>query len=194
MSMTKRQKKILVIVGMVGGSFLIFAAFIYLPLTKQLAGLKTEYSAVEFEVSQIKKAAGEGRPLEEAIVSLNERLKMLDKTFPEKEEAILRELSNLLSKLGLEVSSLKPQRKEVLKAIGDSPVNIRGCYVHEMPVSIKLKTYYKTLGEFFRILKEDFPVFVSIESVRMNRARESASGLLNVDLNLNTYLICPEAK
>ncbi|MBI5144442.1 MAG: type 4a pilus biogenesis protein PilO [Candidatus Omnitrophica bacterium] len=193
LEITKNQKKILIIVGIVGLAFVIFMIFVYLPLRKQFAGLKDRLHVVEAEINQIKQAGGEGKSLEEAISFLKERYDVMSNKFPEKEEIVLRELPSLAARLGIDVSSVRPQRKRVIQELSGSPTSIKGHYVQEMPISMSLKTYYKTLGEFFRILNEDFPIFVKIDNVSITRA-DRATGLLSVDLNVDTYLICPEVK
>src|SRR3989338_5405686 len=141
-TITKRQKKILVIVGIVGSAFIIFIALIYLPLRAELARLKNEFYKLESEISQIKKVAREGESLEEAIVSLKGRLETINKKFPEKDEVILRELSGLAAKLGIEVVSIRPQKKRMIQEIGDRPIGIKECLVQEMPVSMNLRASY----------------------------------------------------
>lgn len=191
---TKRQKKILVIVGVVGSAFIIFIAFIYIPMRAELARLKDEFYKLEAEISQIKKLAKEGESLEEAIVSLKDRLDAINKKFPEKDEVILRELSGLAAELGIEVVSIRPQKKKVIQEIGSRPIGIKECLVQEMPVSMTLRASYRALGEFFKILKEDFPIFVRVDNVRIVRAGDKQTGVLDAELNLDTYLICPGMK
>lgn len=193
LEITRNQKKILMIVSAVGLTFIIFTIFVFLPLRREFAQLKNKLYAVEAEINQIKRAGGEGRSLEEAIGLLKERYDIMCNKFPEKEEIVLRELPNLVARLGIDVSSFRPQRKRTIQELSGSPINIKGHYVQEMPIAMSLKTYYKTLGEFFRILSEDFPIFIRVDNVSMGKADKS-TGLLSVDLNLNTYLICPEPK
>lgn len=194
MRITKRQKKIFVIVGIVGSAFAVFILLIYLPLRSELAQLKNEFYKIESEVNEIKKIAKEGETLEEAIASLKDKLVSIDNKFPEQDEVILRELSGLASRLGIEVVSIKPQKKKTIQEINQAPVSIKGCSVEEMPVSMSLKAPYKTMGEFFKILKDDFPVFVRVDTLRMGKSGDKAKNILNVDLNLDTYLISQEAK
>jgi len=171
-------------------AFLIFIVFIYLPLNKRLSMLKNELHSIEMQVSQIKKAVGEGRPLEEAITFFKNRLEILDRKFPDKDETILRELSTLAVKTGVEVVSMRPQKKKIIQDINGLPIKINVCYVQEMPITMNLKAPYKTIGEFVKLLREDFPVFVRIDMVHMQRAEAPAGGALDVTLDLDTYLIC----
>ena len=193
-AITRRQKRILTIVGIVGAAFVIFAVFIYIPSQRELARLKREYASAETEVGRIKGTDGSRMSLEEAIISLDARFKTLGIKFPEREEAMLRELSGLLSKLGMEVVSFRPQKKQIIRTVGNSQINIKDRCVFEMPIAITLNTRYKTLGEFFNILEVEFPVFLSAENVQMRTSSQDSPGLLNVDLNMKAYLVCPEAK
>ena len=182
------------IVGIVGAAFVIFPVFIYIPSQIELAKLKREYASAEAEVGRIKSTDGSRMSLEEAIISLDARFKTLSRKFPEREEAMLRELSGLLSKLGIEVVSFRPQKKQIIRTVGALEINIKDSRVFEMPIAITLKARYKTLGEFFNILEEELPVFLSAENVQMRTSSQDSPGLLNVDLNMKAYLVCPEAK
>ena len=66
-----------------------------------------------------------------------------------------------------------------------------GCLIQEMPISMSLAASYKTLGEFLKNLKESASSFVRVDSVRIGKTSDMSSTLLNVNLNLNTYLISP---
>lgn len=190
---TKNQKKIAAIGGMVALTFIIATIYVYLPLRRHFLELKAKLYVVENEINQIKKAGGEGKSLEEAIAFLKERYDVMSNKFPEKEEVVLRELSNLAARLEMDVSSVRPQRKRIVQDLNDVLIRIEGCYVQEMPISMSLKTYYKTLGEYLKILNTDFPIFVRVDGISMMKA-DKATGLLNVELNIDTYLICPEGK
>lgn len=191
---TKRQKKIFVMAGIVGGAFAVFIVLIYLPLRSELAQLKNEFYKIESEINQIKRIAKEGETLEEAIAALKDRLNSMDDKFPKQDEIILRELANLASRLGIEVVSIKPQKKRAIQEINQAPVSIKGYSVEEMPVSMNLKAPYKTMGEFFKILKDDFPVFVRVDALRMGKSPDKTRNILNAELNLDTYLISQETR
>ena len=192
-AITSNQKKILVMGSIVGLTFIVVTMFVYLPLRRHFAQLKAKLYAIESEINQIKKAGGEGKSLEEAIAFLKERYDIMSNKFPEKEEIVLRELSNLAARLEIDVSSVRPQRKKTVQELNGLPIRISGCYVQEMPIAMTLKTRYKTLGEYLKILNADFSIFVRVDNISMAKA-DKATGLLNVELKIDTYLICPEAK
>lgn len=187
-----RQKKILFIVGIVLAAFIIFLAFIYLPSRRELNKARKELKSAELELETIKTLTGKDVPLEKAIVLLKERLDNLDKKFPEKEEIILRDLSALAAKMDIKLMSMRPTKKKAVESINGLPVNIKGCFVQEMQVSMDMQTSYKRLGEFFRVLKEEFPIYVRIDKLNMTKVNEKMPGLLNVNISLDTYLICPD--
>lgn len=188
--LTDIQKRIFILAGIITLSFFIFAVLIYIPANRKMVQLKTEFTRLEEETKRLKKYVGEGQSLEQIIVSLNNRLDKLHVRFPEKEEVVLRELSALASGLGIEVLSIKPDRKKVLQSINEEQVAIKDCVVQEMSVAINMKTSYKVLGEFIRRIKEDFPVFIKVDSVQMEKVSDDYnSNILNVNMNVDSYLI-----
>lgn len=191
---TKHQKKIFKIVGIVVSAFAVFIIFIYIPAEKKLARLKGEYLIIQTEINEFNKSIGEGKPLEQVILSLKGRLEVLDKKFPEKEEVVFRDLSTLAEGLGIEVLSVRPEKKRVVTEIENVPVSIEGCLIQEMPISVNLRASYKALGEFLKNLKENSSSFIRVDSIRVGKTSDRGSTLLNVNLNLNTYLISPTNK
>lgn len=190
---TKRQQKIFTVVSVIIAVFLIFITFIYLPMRRELTILKKEYGKIESETKEARIIAGEGRSLEDAIGALKTRIDSMNKQFPSKEEGILRALSERAESFKIKVTNMNPEKKRIVQEIGVAPVNIRDCVVQEMALTMNLKTDFMTFGRFARSLKEDFPVWIKMDSVRM----ESASGdkekhpLLNIEVKMRAYLICP---
>lgn len=191
---TKRQKKILEIVVIIAAAFALFVIFIYLPLRREFVKVKGEFQTTETEVNQIRKMAGGKKSLEETILSLRSRLDSLDKKFPKEDEVVLRELSSLLARLNIEVTSFRPERKSVITDMENAPLPaIKGCSIQEMPILLSLKTSYKKAGEFFRALKQDFPIYVRVNSIRIKKIQDK-SELLDIDIDLDTYLVCPKTR
>ena len=188
---TKRQKKILLAVGIVTVALVFFVIFIYIPMKKRLIESKDKLYAVEADIQKIREIAGEGTSVEGAISALKHKLEDLDEKFPEKEEVILRELSGLASRLDIEVVSTKPQKKRCINEIKGIPISISACVVQEMPISMSLKATYKSLGDFIKALTEDFVIFVAVDNVRMDKPIDNAQRLLNIELELHAYLMTP---
>jgi len=191
---TGAQKKILIVAGIVIAALAIFLRAAYLPMKQEAERLKREIGVIESEIAAIRQMAGEGRQLEAAIGALKTRLDALNAMFPDREEVILRELSAATTRLGIEVVSMRPQRKRAIKDIDGAAIGIAASSVQEMSVSLNVKTNYRSLGDLFKVLREGLPVFVKVEAVTITRIGDIRSGLLNVDLNLNTYLISAQGQ
>ena len=180
------REKIIVLTAIIVSAFIVFFKFIYLPHSNELEKLKKDASALESEISGIKAEANGGQSLEGTIIKLQNRFVELENKFPQKEEVILRELPAFAQKAGIEIRSMNPGKKQKLKDLAGKPVVMEGCSVEEMNVSIDIRAPYRTVGEYIRMLKEDFPAFVRVVSVGM--AKEDASNL-KVNLSLAFYLV-----
>lgn len=188
---TREQRKIFTAVGIVAILFALFVVFVYLPDRQKLIRLKEELRAAEAEIARIKNVSGEGESLEKAMESLRKDLVALDAKFPDKEELILRELSVVASRLGIEVSALRPKKKRAVTEMKGVPVSLTGYTVQEMSVSMSLRATYKKLGEFFAALSEDSAIFVRVNNVNIQKIPDNAKGKLNAEVGLDTYLMIP---
>lgn len=192
LEINKRQKKILLLAGIIALTFVISIIFIYLPAHRQLKQLKQQFSRLDQEAKQLKRSFGEERSLEDVIISLDKRRNVLDQKFPDKEEVVFRDISTLATSMGIEISSMRSQGKKTLKEMRGAQIAIKDSVIQEMWISIDLTTTYKKLGEFLAVLKEGFPVFIRIESVQMtNTSSDKNSASLKVSISLVTYLISP---
>lgn len=189
---TKRQQKIFTVIFVITAVFLIFITFIYLPLRRELTILKKEYEKIESETKEARIIAGEGRSLDEAIGALKTGIDSMNNQFPSKEEGILRALSGRAESFKIKVTNMSPEKKRIVQEIGGAPVNIRDCVVQEMALTMNLKTNFMIFGRFARSLKEDFPVWIKVDSVRMERASgdKEKHPLLDIEVKLRAYLIC----
>lgn len=185
---TKEQKKILLIVGIVVLIFILFILFAYLPLRSKQNRLKREINSIESDIEKIRKIAKDSSSIEGAIVVLKNKLESLNSKFPSREEYVLRMLSELAAKMNIEVSSMTPQKKKIVSEISSSSVRVRDASIQEMSVAMNFRTNYKTLADFLKILEEDFPVSLRVESVRMSH-RSNTTATLDVNLELDAYLI-----
>jgi len=186
---TKGQKKILLIVGIVLLIFAMFMLLAYLPLRVKEKRLKAEIDSIESDIARIKKIAEGSASIEEAITVLKNKLESLNKEFPAREEIVLRSLSELAAKTNIDIVSMVPQKKKTVTDIAGSSIKLKGSIVQEMSVSVGFKTNYKNLAAFLNALENDFPVCLRVESVQMSRSGNAAGGTLDVSLTLAAYLI-----
>lgn len=189
--MTKRQNKIFMMAGIAALTFAVFVYFIYLPAKKNLDQLNREYTAMQNDIAAMKQAIGEGKPLEQAILYLRDRLKMYEQKFPQKEEDIFRTLSALAEKGSIDILAMTPEKKRPIKEITGVPINVKDHTLEEMPISLSVRAAYKKLGQFLNALQEEFPIFVRVDEVRMTKAPDGADDRLDASLNLDTYLLTP---
>ncbi|MDD5422985.1 MAG: type 4a pilus biogenesis protein PilO [Candidatus Omnitrophota bacterium] len=189
---TKRQQKIIIFTAVFLLALTVFLVFIYMPADARLKGLKQKYNAIQTEIDEFRRTIGADKPLEQSIIAFRSRIEALGKKFPGKEEIVFKELSSLAQGMDIEITSMNPSKKVVVKGAEGQDLLIKDCVVEEISISMALKTSYKKLGEFLRALKEEFPIFVTIENVNIAKAGDKDSPVLNVALSINTYLISPK--
>jgi hypothetical protein len=122
----------------------------------------------------------------------------LDEKFPSKEEALLRALPSYAQRYGIEIRSMQPQKKRAASAIDGVEVAIAGYRVMEIQISIAAAGTYKSVGEYARALKEEFPALIKVNSLELSspapgRGKE-AQKILNINMSITAYLLTPSSK
>ena len=186
---SEKQKTIIIVIGVVILVFYLFISFVYNPEKKHLIQMKKEYAAAQSQVEEFKRLVGEGKSAEEVVEVFKKKVETFDNKFPQKEEVILREISGAAERLGVEISSIRPDKKKAILSINNAPINISGCVIQEMLISMNIKASYKKLGEFLRTLREDLPVFVSVEDLSIGKPGDNKSPILDITLTLKAYPI-----
>lgn len=184
----KQKQTIIIVTGTILLTMLLLLLFIYLPKKREIIELKKKITDIEREIQGIQGVGAEKEGLDEIIAKYNNKLKELEKSLPGKEEETLRNLSNLASKLGIEVLSINPQKAEIC----DLPINVKGYICKEMKISMELKTSFKVLGEYLRLLQYGFPTVLRINSYYIKKEGEKYGiSVLSVTLKLTMYMLCP---
>jgi hypothetical protein len=191
MKMTKSQKRIITVVGIIAAIFAVFTAFVYIPMASQLGKMKKEYARINSDIEQVKSMGG-GKTLEKTISDLNARLDRLKVMFPSKEEGFLKTLSDTAAKFKIEIHTMNPEKKHIMMDMGGSPVIIKDCVVQEMSITVNMMTDFKTFSSFIKYLKDDCPVYLKADMVRMEKTSNDKHPQLNIDMKIHTYLICPK--
>lgn len=194
MKITQKQKKIFMTAAIIGAVYLLFIIFVHIPMIHKLAVLKSDYDRTISEINQIKAMVGGDKSLENTINKLNQQLEKLNTMFPSTEEGILNILSDTAAKFKINVISMNPEKKHIVEEIGKTPVAIKECKVQEMEVSMVLKADYKTVNDFVRTIRQDFPVYIKFDYIKMDKVQESDGRhpILNIDLKMHAYLVCPQ--
>lgn len=184
----KQKQTIIIVAGTILLTILLFSLFIYLPKKREIIELKKKLTDIEREIQGIQGVGAEKEGLDEIIAKYNNKLKELEKRLPGKEEETLRDLSNLASKLGIEVLSINPQKAEIC----DLPINVKGYICKEMKISMELKTSFKVFGEYLRLLQYGFPTVFRINSYDIKKEGEKyGTSVISVTLKLTMYMLCP---
>src|SRR3989338_3119968 len=193
--LTKAQKKLAMIAGIVILAFIIFIRFIYLPQRARFEELKKELELAEKEIGEIKKTAGaeEEKTMATALASLQKKLKTLEARFPDKEEMILRELPAFANKFGIEIKSMQPQKKREVKGTGKEEVIVKGYKLEDIQIAISAVGRYRNLGEYIKALREGFPAIIKINSLALSRGRGEDEVSLNISMTITAYLLSPAA-
>jgi hypothetical protein len=194
------QRKILIISVLVVLAFLVFVRLIYVPQKKRFEVLKKELQTMEAEIREIKKNVGVtgDESMVRSLDVLLKRFKSLDEKFPSKEEALLRALPSYAQRYGIEIRSMQPQKKRAASAIDGVEVAIAGYRVMEIQISIAAAGTYKSVGEYARALKEEFPALIKVNSLELSspapgRGKE-AQKILNINMSITAYLLTPSSK
>lgn len=95
-------------------------------------------------------------------------------------------MPTLTQKAGVEITSMTPGKKQKIKDIIQKPVIIDGYDIEEMDVSVDMHAPYRAVGEYIRLLKEEFPVFARVVSVSLSKESNAS---LKANLALSFYLV-----
>ena len=186
--LTKIQRQLALTAAMVVVVVFVFTSYVVIPLQKKSVSLKAELSSIEGEIADIKRGYGKSKTAEGASVILRKDIKAMEFKFPAKEEIILKELSDLATRNGIEVIYMKPKKTEITE-MGGKPIDLDETMVTEMSISMSMKAPYKRLGNFLIYLYESFPVFVRVDNAKMKSSASKTPWILDVELNLTSYLL-----
>lgn len=191
LKLTPQQKKMAISASIVAAVFAALVVFAYLPMHRSLAAAQKEYESIDSEIAKIKEIAGADKPFGEVITMLKEKLDGISAKFPPKEEGIIKALSERAGRMGIKIDELNPSKKQAVTQLGGKNVKITSCDIEEMNMSVRFRTDFKKLGEFLMSIKHDFPFYIRIVSIDINRISDEKPPLLGVELKLSAYLVCP---
>lgn len=178
--LTKEQKKIIgfFIVSLI---FLFFFwLFVYKPQKIRSSKIEKELLWTEGQILEIKRLT-EGRDLSEAIGELKMDFLNKAKMMPEQDQTVVAALLEAAKNSRVEVKNISPSPKSEIK------VDLPGYIVEELPISLKIISEYKSLGDYIYLLRKDFPVLVEIDKLDI-KGRGEGEHLLDAELKITAYL------
>ncbi len=162
----------------------LFAVFFIMPAVEERSKLSVEVDKQNKEIQTAQKNA-EKLP---ALMAENERLKSklfeLQLQLPEEKEVsgLLRQVSELGIKSGLQIVSWRPREKSVHPSKE----------VYEIPVDIEMRGGYHRFGQFFSNITRLGRV-VNVSNINVKTIEQKQKGAaLNVSFTAMTYSFIPE--
>lgn len=152
----------------------LFIYFIYIPIISEIRANEKVLAETEATIrdndARIRKLAD----LEQEVVSLNAKLKVLSEQLPQETEVstLLGELQGLVNKSGLTLKLWKPEKRRT---------HVSGLY-EEIPISVELMGGYHNVGMFFdRIGK--VKRIVNILNIKMGQPKSGPDGAMQISIN-----------
>lgn len=183
-----RFKRILLIILPSLAIAAIFATMYVMPAFEEVIKLETEVNSQNAEINLLKIHSAKLPTLIAENEKLQKRLNELQMRLPEEKEVsgLLRQVSALGVKAGLEVALWKPKAKVVHVSKE----------VYEIPVEVQMRGNYHNFGEFFSNLTK-LDRIVNLNDINMKIAdakiKKGATGL-NVNFTSVTYSLISEAE
>lgn len=179
--LSAEQKKIIYIAAIVAVSLALFLAFIYSPQKKKLSGIRSSLSAAEGEIAEINRIT-HGKPLEQAVSGLSLQRKALFARLPLRVEDVVKSLSEAAREHRVELRNTSFAEEKRI------PGKVPGYTVRELPISMKLSSEYRGLGEYLQKMLSGFPVLVRIKQLTL-RGQGEGQPQLEAELNISAYLL-----
>ncbi|BCB95499.1 fimbrial assembly protein PilO [Dissulfurispira thermophila] len=177
-----KRKVLLVLLSLV--IIILFGVLLIMPAFEERTKLIAEIDKQKSEIQVAQKNAAKLSTL----IAENERLKgrlfELQMQIPEEKEVsgLLKQVSELGIKSGLQIVSWKPKAKAVHSSKE----------VYEIPVEVEMRGNYHRLGQFFsNITKLSRVVNISNISIKTG-VQKQKTATLNVSFTLMTYSFIPE--
>jgi hypothetical protein len=183
------HKKMLIIIAAATAALVVFMLFVYVPGKNTIARMKAELRETEDKIRDIETLFGKSKTIAETFELLDKRRQELDAKFPQKEEETLRIITDYARKMNIEVTSIKPQAKTAVACDDGRIVSVDGRTCQKTFVTIEMKCLYQDLVRYCEVWRRDSPAFVSVEGLKIARARSDKPGLLDVTLELNLYML-----
>ncbi len=152
----------------------LFIYFIYMPISSEIRANEKVLTETEATIrsndERIKKLAD----LEQEVVTLNAKLKLLSEQLPEEKEVstLLGELQGLVTKSGLTLKLWKPEKRRT---------HASGLY-EEIPIAMDLIGGYHNAGMFFDNIGKVKRI-VNIKNIKMGQAKAGPGGSMDIVIN-----------
>jgi Tfp pilus assembly protein PilO len=172
--------------------FAVFILFVYNPSKRQLQACKAEYSNIRDEMDRIEKTIAPGENIDDVMDRCYKKYKGLSARFPSQEETVLEQLSSMAKDLGINLDSVRPDRKSVYLKDG-VPVVIDGLHCDELQITVNFTSDYISFGKYLEAMRRDFPYLLTVQSMAMHATADQPPKI-SAALGVKIYLLESENK
>jgi len=177
---TKEQKKIIYISGIVILALILFWALVHAPQKRRLAAIKSDLQRAEAQIAEISTLM-QGRELTEAVQELNLKFKESARLLTPEDEDVIAYLSEEARDLEIEVKDITPSGRQSLQK------QVAGFDIEELAISMNLVCEFKELGEYLNTLRDNFPVLIEVRELKVQGEGEGRPAL-DISLKISAYL------
>jgi superfamily II RNA helicase len=184
------EKKLAIAAFLTAMVLVIFVLCVLLPAQRSLQRARRNLAALEQEIRKAEEVLSQEENSAEGLKTLEVKLRQIDSRFASSDEDALKALSEAMRRFNLEVVLLEPAQKAVYLNRRNQEVTLDGKTCYKLGVSLQLNSGYKELVNFLSALKQELPIFATIEKIKIIKAQGAAQPNLNIGLELTLYLLC----
>lgn len=179
---------------MMGGISIIILVilfqFVYFSKSREVKILDSEYKKIKSDIDELYNFIGGRENLKDNIIKMRNELGLLERAFPSEKEVsnIINELNKKAKHFNVSVVSLKPRNLEIFKGHEGKELKISDCFCKCMPLTLKVESRYRSLGEFLISIETNKMPMVSIEKVDMGKDK-NISPSIKADIELTAYIL-----
>ncbi|MFA5138513.1 MAG: type 4a pilus biogenesis protein PilO [Elusimicrobiota bacterium] len=173
--LTKEQQQALVLaVLFLGGGGFAYVRYFWMPTSKRITELKTEFAQVQESIKVAKKAQADYEKIQKALVTLEAELKVLIESLPKEKDlpGVIDTVSALTKKHNIKLSGISYTGET--KAAGYA----------EVKYELKIQTSYHDLGKFLAALALEKRLFCARD---INFGAPDGEGKMYMVLKLVAY-------
>lgn len=180
--LTKREKVIVIVVGLVAVVFLV-NQFMIEPQTKKLRKAQQELDDLNKQYASITVKLAELTTLSSQVAEKEQQLAELEQVLTRKAELaeIIHQVSTEAQIHGLQLQNLRPEQTRTMSARSGRSSEFR----HSV-INLGIRGHYQQLGNFVNALEEQ-PFYLKIAEMRVQRG-QAGEKLLDIQLKLEVVL------
>jgi len=157
--------------------------FLYSPTAEEIASLDQQIQRQNKILSEYKEVAANHDSFEQQVQELEAQLRQALAQLPDSKEIpdLIRQVSDLVVRSGLEITLLRPQPEQVHE------------YYADVPVTLRMTGVYHDLGHFFDELAR-LPRIVSVSKIKFDGRTQENKTLIEAECLATTYRFLDESE